>query len=210
MQSWDKTWEKVFRIKEWSKYPPEELIRFVANNFYSAPNRKAVKILDLGCGTGACTWYLAREGFSAYGIDGSKTGIKKAKQRFAEENLSGEFVVGDFIKILYPANFFDCVIDICSMQHNQFKFAKMATSEIFRVLKPGGKLFSMLVAGGSWKEPYLGKGYVHFYKLSEVKKLFEKFKNISIEKSMRTYNNRKIRSFIGSSTEKKSFDRGIL
>jgi ubiquinone/menaquinone biosynthesis C-methylase UbiE len=193
VQSWDKTWEKVFQSREWGKYPPEELIRFIAKNFYKYQNRKAIRILDLGCGTGACTWYIAREGFSAYGIDGSKTAVEKAKQRFSEENLDGEFVVGDFIKIPYPDEFFDCVIDVCSLQHNKPKFAMMALSEVFRVLKPNGKVFSMLVASGSWLNPYLEEGYVHFYKLYEVKKLFKKFKNVNIEKSIRTYNNRKNR-----------------
>jgi len=191
MGSWDKIWEKVFRTQEWGKYPPEELIRFVAKNFYKAPNREAVKILDLGCGTGACTWYLAREGFSAYGIDGSTAAIKRAKQRFSEERLKGEFVVGDFVKIPYPREFFDCVIDVCSIQHNRPSSAKKVVSEVHRVLKPDGKFFSMLASVGIWKGPYVGKGYVHFYKLSEIGELFKNFKILSIEKSERTYYNRK-------------------
>jgi len=45
---WDKTWDNVFLKKEWGKYPPEELIRFIARNFYEVKNRKKVRILDMG------------------------------------------------------------------------------------------------------------------------------------------------------------------
>jgi ubiquinone/menaquinone biosynthesis C-methylase UbiE len=189
--SWNKIWEKVFQTHEWGKYPPEELIRFIAKNFYKTPDREAIRILDLGCGTGACTWYLAREGFSAYGMDGSKTAIEKARQRFREDHLKGEFIVGDFIRIPFQDKFFDSVIDVCSIQHNRPRFAKEVASEVYRVTKPGGKLFSMLTATGTWKRPSVGQGYVHHYKLSEVKRLFKNFKVLGIEKSERTYNNRK-------------------
>ena len=192
MKSWDESWEKVHQTQEWGKYPPEELIRFIARFFYRHPfpDRNRIKILDLGCGTGACSWYLAREGFSTFGIDGSRTAVKGARERFKREGLSGEFILNDFIEICFANNSLDCVVDMCSIQHNQFKKAKKIATEVYRVLRTDGKLFSMLVSEGSWKEPYSGKGYVHFYKLPEVEKLFEQFRLLNIETSERTYNNR--------------------
>ncbi|MEI9897627.1 MAG: hypothetical protein WDN28_28155 [Chthoniobacter sp.] len=53
LPSWDPVWERLFREQEWGKYPPEHVIRFVARNFYKAPDRKQVRLLDLGGGTGA-------------------------------------------------------------------------------------------------------------------------------------------------------------
>ena len=32
---WDKGWDKIFSTAEWGKYPGEELIRFIARNFFS-------------------------------------------------------------------------------------------------------------------------------------------------------------------------------
>src|SRR3989344_4036029 len=106
-KSWDKTWEKIYRTKEWGKYPPEELVRFIAHNYYETKDRKTVKILDLGCGTGAATWFIAREGFNAYGIDGSPTAIKIAKKRFITEKLKGNFQVGDIISLPFEGDEFD-------------------------------------------------------------------------------------------------------
>src|SRR5207253_2900607 len=83
-RSWDPAWEAVFQSQEWGKYPPEYVIRWAARHFYKAPDRKAVRILDLGSGPGACAWYLSREGFSVEAIDGSATAIAKLQARLVE------------------------------------------------------------------------------------------------------------------------------
>jgi len=123
-KSWDNAWEKIFRSRAWGKYPPEELIRFIARNYYKVPDRKQIKILDVGCGAGAAVWYIAREGFSAYGIDGSDTAIKIAKERFAKEGLKGSFKVGDIISLDYTKEYFNCVVDVCAIQHNKTEAVK--------------------------------------------------------------------------------------
>src|ERR1035441_2780479 len=93
--SWDPSWEKVFRSRDWGKYPPEELVRFVARTYYSVPDRKSIRLLEIGCGTGANVWFMAREGFTVSGIDGSVTAIEKARQRITAERLQAHFEVGE-------------------------------------------------------------------------------------------------------------------
>ena len=85
MKSFDETWEKIHAAQEWGKYPSEPVIRFVARNYYNG-DRKAVKILDFGCGGGSHTWYLAREGFDTYGFDGSKSAVNKVEARLKKKN----------------------------------------------------------------------------------------------------------------------------
>jgi len=224
MTAWDSTWEKVFQEREWGKYPPEELIRFVAWSFYNTPYRSRVRILDAGCGTGACTWYLAREGFSAYGIDGSKTGISIAKKRFADEGLQAEFQVGDLVQLPYPDDYFDGVVDVAALQHNTLPSIKAILVEFNRVLRAGGKLFSMVFAVGTWgyglgdeletntltnirEGPLQRKGTTHFFNEVEVKGLLTKsgFEPITIERSERTLDNQKHKvSFLVVTAEKKT------
>ena len=69
--TWHPVWERIFATREsWGKYPPEELIRFVAGNYYSASVRKDIRILEVGCGPGGGpSWFIAREGFSFSGIE---------------------------------------------------------------------------------------------------------------------------------------------
>jgi len=208
-KSRDETWEKIYRNQAWGKYPPEELIRFMARYFYSAPDRKKIKILDFGCGTGASSWYLAREGFSLFGIDGSRTAIEIARERFEKEGLTGEFKVGNFIKTSYTDDFFDCIVDVTSIQHNKYESIVKILEEIHRILKPGGKFFSKALNRDSYgyglgekleantcrdipSGPLAGRGLIHFFDEKELKELFDKsgLYLISLELSERTLDNR--------------------
>ncbi len=185
--SWDNTWEKIYRSREWGKYPPEELVRFVARNYYGAKDRKGVAMLDLGCGTGAAAWYVAREGFSVCGIDGSATAIKIAKKRFAQEKLRGEFVVGDIAALPYKDAQFDAVVDIAAVQHNSPANIKKILAEVHRTLKPGGKFFSMMIADD--KSLAAWPGAIHFFTRAEISRLLKGFKSTTVDSVVRTKNN---------------------
>jgi ubiquinone/menaquinone biosynthesis C-methylase UbiE len=148
--SWDPEWEKIFRENEWGKYPPEHVIRFIARNFYKAPDRREVKVLDLGCGTGACTWFIAREGISVSGIDGSPTAIDRAAKRLASEGLSADLKVGDYIDLPWADQTFDAVIDNASLGCNRFADCQRAVAEVLRVLKPGGRFQSANFSTRTW------------------------------------------------------------
>src|ERR1019366_5194304 len=80
-QGWDPVWEQIFSTREWGKYPPEHVVRFVAGNFYRVPDRKEMCLLEVGCGPGANIWFMAREGFTVSRIDGSATSIKQGDGR---------------------------------------------------------------------------------------------------------------------------------
>ena len=188
-KSWDDTWEKIYQSKEWGKYPPEELVRFIARNYYKAENRKAVKVLDVGCGTGAGTWFVAREGFDAYGVDGSETAIAIAKRRFEEERLEGHFSVGDIVELDFPDENFDAVIDIASIQHNSSENIQNILNEVHRVLKPGGKFFGMML--GECVDWNTGDYTTHHFTQNELEDFFKEFSNLSIESVVRTQNSGK-------------------
>ena len=90
-------WNDVFESRDWGRYPPEELIRFVARNFGDVPERGEVRFLEVGCGPGANIWFLRREGLAfggivsgvvLYGVAGSMTGCLGA-EHFAEKYAAG-------------------------------------------------------------------------------------------------------------------------
>src|ERR1019366_523612 len=87
-QGWDPVWEQIFSTREWGKYPPEHVVRFVAGNFYRVPDRKEMCLLEVGCGPGANVWFMAREGFTVSRIDGSATAIKQARERHQRSRIS--------------------------------------------------------------------------------------------------------------------------
>jgi 2-polyprenyl-3-methyl-5-hydroxy-6-metoxy-1,4-benzoquinol methylase len=213
---WDPVWENIFRKQAWGKYPAEDLIRFIARNFYAVPDRSQVKILEVGCGPGANLWYMAREGFTVYGIDGSETAIKEAQARLdAEVNeWQGEVIVGDLLNLPYEDAFFDAVIDNEAIYSNSYEDAKQIYNNIYRVLKTNGKLFVRTFATGSYGDgtglnvghraynvaegPMLNKGYSRFTDAEDIQDLFMNYVILEKELITRTVENmtHKIKEFI--------------
>ena len=209
IKSWDPVWEKVFSENPWGKYPGESLIRFIARNFYKL-NRPEIKILEVGCGPGANVWYIAKEHFDAYGIDGSETAIKQATERIGEDGLKANLTVGDIVDLPYEDNFFDAVIDVECICCNNMENSNKIFAEINRVLKPNGKFYSRtfsdkLFIGNNYKTageneyndisegPLAGKGFVRLTPKNLIEKIYgDHFKIISVDELDWTQDNVKI------------------
>lgn len=217
MSSWDPVWEKIFSEREgWGRYPPEELVRFIAHSYYAEPERSQVKILEIGCGPGGGpSWFIAREGFDYYGVDGSVTAIVKAQQYFKSERLYGNFVEVDLLNLPWIDNHFDCVVDVACLQCNSEVETSDILTEVRRVLKAGGRHFSMTLGAGSWGEglgetidsttyiavsegPFSGMGKTRFADHGSLISLYSQFKKLELNCSDRTLENgsRNIRNWI--------------
>lgn len=209
MQSTINNYDKLYeqRVAR-AKYPNEMLIRFINSKFrYSYEQRKSLKILDLGSGTGRHLVYLAQEGFDSYGIEGSANGASTAKEWLNQEGLNATILVDSFKKIQLDDNQFDAVIDIASVQHNEFDDIKNIVDEIYRVLKPGGYAFSYTKnkADSLYSQSVVVDGrnriisaeaekadtnlILCFLSKSELRKLFSKFSMVNIEEETWSYNN---------------------
>ena len=101
-------WEKIHSSREWGGYPSEHVIRFIARNYYNK-KRAEVKILDFGCGSGANTWFLAREGFDTYAFDISESAINNLNNRMEKEGLSVNSLVSDGLALPYEDEMFDAI-----------------------------------------------------------------------------------------------------
>lgn len=207
---WDPVWEEIFRDYAWGKYPGEDLIRFVAHNFYKAPDRSHVRILEIGCGPGANLWYLAREGFSFAGIDGSSTAVEQAAQRLDAEcpgwHDRGELHQGDISHLRFPDNSFDAVIDNEAVYCNDINISVAIYAEARRVLRKGGALFVRTFATGTWGDgtgeyaghnawrcqegPLAGLGFGRFTDYEEIQNLLAGFNILSTELITRTMGKR--------------------
>jgi SAM-dependent methyltransferase len=203
MAAWDPIWDDIFRSRSWGKYPKEELVRFIARRFYGAPDRSAVRILDLGCGYGAATWYLAREGFAVSAIDGSRVIIDMLKERLASEGLTAALAAGDIIDLPYPSETFDCVVDIGCLMCNAPADTKKILDGVLERLKPGGHLFSITASAGSWgdglgeqiaectfrgasESPFAGVGSVRFSTEAQIRDLYRGFVELVLDRTSYT------------------------
>ncbi len=126
-------------------YPNESLIQFLASKYFIRPmaERKAIRMLEVGCGSGANLWMMAKEGFDTYGIDSSRKGIKLARNHLKEKwGVSATLDLGSFTELPYAKSHFHAVVDVVSLQHLNLADSAIALAEIVRVLKPDGAFFS--------------------------------------------------------------------
>jgi tocopherol O-methyltransferase len=103
--------------------------------------QSAENIIDIGCGIGGATLYLAQKfNAMATGITLSPIQAARARERAREMNLEDKahFEVADALNIPFKDNNFDLVWSLESGEHmpDKTKFVQ----ECYRVLKPGGTL----------------------------------------------------------------------
>jgi SAM-dependent methyltransferase len=104
--------------------------------------RGARTILDLGCGTGRHVVYLARNGFSVFGLDNSPEGVRLTHQWLEEEGLDAELQRRSMTeKLPYEDEFFDAVISVQVIHHADIATIREIVRDVTRVLKSGGLLF---------------------------------------------------------------------
>lgn len=144
-KSWYENDYATFGLAAQRRYPNEELLRFLGRNYFGSTykeERSHIKVLEMGCGSGANLWMLAKEGFDTYGIDISKKALELAKQFLERWNVNAKLKQGSFTDLPFNCNSFDCVIDVFSMYCLNDKEFNIALDESVRVLNEGGKFFS--------------------------------------------------------------------
>lgn len=115
----------------------EELLNWSGDFTSNRPQN----ILDVGCGIGGSTLYLAEKfGARATGITLSPVQANRARERSIALGLQAktDFQVANALDMPFADNSFDLVWSLESGEHmpDKVKFLQ----ECFRVLKPGGKL----------------------------------------------------------------------
>lgn len=118
----------------------------------------ASTVLDLGSGTGRHVIYLARNGFSVFGLDNSPAGIELTRRWLADEGLTADLRLQSMAeKLPYEDAFFDAIISVQVIHHADSATIRKIVQELTRVLKEGGFLFVTV--------PKLKNQGVHFEQL---------------------------------------------
>lgn len=99
---------------------------------------KKGKVLEAGCGTGRILLYLAEKGVSCYGIDPSENMLNILRKKAKQKKIKMIVKKADIEKIPFKNNTFDGVYTVHVLMH--MPDYKKAFKEMYRVLKPNGKL----------------------------------------------------------------------
>lgn len=133
------------------KYPNEELCRFVGRNFsmLSPEHRQSVRMLEVGCGSGANLWMLAREGFDTYGIDLSFESLLLAERMLQGYGVKATLSAGDMTDLAFEDGFLNSVVDVFSSYCLDAQSGRAFIASVSRVLARDGLFFSYFPAKNS-------------------------------------------------------------
>ncbi|HEY9679203.1 MAG TPA: class I SAM-dependent methyltransferase [Drouetiella sp.] len=95
-------------------------------------------ILDLGCGSGWLSIYLAKRGFKVTGIDVAPHAIELARNWATSEGLAITFDVEDIAAMSYTPNQFDAVVANSIFEHFTYDLAKCTLERLRSIIKPQG------------------------------------------------------------------------
>jgi len=104
------------------------------------------QVLDVGCGTGVLTRHAADAvgpAGHAVGIDPGVKMIRVARARAAQTANSAEFKVAAIEQLPFPDEHFDAVLSSLMLHHLPPDVKRAGLCEVYRVLKPGGRLVAV-------------------------------------------------------------------
>ena len=135
-----KDWENTYKSKGVVQH---EVLHTVQNSVNVLKRNSCKRVLDLGCGTGRHSIFLAKNNFDVYAVDISETAIDILKQRAKIENINNiHFKIADIYNTEFETNFFDSVLCVWSTGHGLKKDVYQSVLEMHRILKPGGVLLA--------------------------------------------------------------------
>lgn len=157
-------WDNIFRQRVNQRIAPYSDLPNLVQWFQQG---QVKRVLDLGCGSGQNLSHLAEEGFKMYGLDNSLWGLKLAQQNLNQLNLKAALSLHNMLHLWpYPKHFFDGLLAIDVLHYATPNQIHHLTSEITRVLKPGGHLFVSVASHKESRTTYKKIDEATFLRLS--------------------------------------------
>lgn len=177
------------------KYPNEKIIQFI---FRAIPksDRPVTRVLDLGCGSGVHTEFLAAEEFETYACDISSVGINNTFDRLKKKDLAATVWTGELANIPIQDHYFDIIISCNVFESAGFEDLQNSISEIIRVLKKGGKGFFLFASDQDFRIQGENLLQLHGFSDFEVEQIFksQSLELLYIDRYITTFQNQTVQS----------------
>lgn len=112
MTGWEKLWQDPEVVKLWEEFPPLPQVTVMADRL--APG---ARVLDIGCGLGRHTLYLAARGCEVTGTDNAPTALAACRENLVKAGLRAAVVAADMSEIPFPDGYFDGIVASHSIHH---------------------------------------------------------------------------------------------
>ena len=192
MTGWERLWRDPNVVAEWEKIPPVPQVVEMANLLESQGRRR---MLDLGCGLGRHTVYLAARGFEVTATDNAPTAIEACRKNLDAVDLDAELLHLDMTAMAFPPGRFDGVVASNVIHHADLSTLERILSTITEMLVPDG-LFVWVtptprhfgfgqgreIEPGTWIGSEAADGDLphHYSTESEVRELLQAYEILSI------------------------------
>ena len=136
------SWDERYSSGQYSSAEPHKLLREIVTKL------KPGRALDLACGTGRNSIFLAENGWEVTAVDNSVVGVEIARNRAKEKDLNVNFVVADLEKSEFDIEpgVYDLICDFYFLQRDLF-------GEMKKGLRSGGVIISTIHIYGEDEEP---------------------------------------------------------
>ncbi|MFI5179810.1 MAG: class I SAM-dependent methyltransferase [Thermoanaerobaculia bacterium] len=104
-----------------------------------APPEPQMRVLDLGCGSGVVSAYLAERSRTVDAVDANLRAIAYARGAFPRENLTFHLARADALP--FPEGRFDRVYILEVLEHLYWEQLRTLAAEVHRLLAPAGTVF---------------------------------------------------------------------
>ena len=136
--SWDEQYRTYdFKQLPWETVEPDkELVRILKEKLI-----KKCKVLDIGCGAGTNSIFLAKNGFDVTGIDISPHAISTAIERAKEAGVKIKFSVENAFNLKFAKGSFDFIFDRGCFHHIPIEFRNHYVKQNYKLLTDKGRYY---------------------------------------------------------------------
>ncbi len=134
MEQWQEIWEGDGAKRLWSI--PDRGVQALVSDWKA--KEEITRVLDVGCGIGRHIDLLSRQGFEAYGMDHSDSGITICRRWLESQGRTATLWCGEMEDIPYPNGYFDAVIAFNSIYHGTTERVKAMVALMHSKLRGGG------------------------------------------------------------------------
>lgn len=154
---WDSQWNYPEARKSW-EIPDTRIqksLELMLVRYPDSAERKKIKVLDIGCGAGRHALLLSDAGFDVYACDASESSVVLVDRALSAKGIEDHVLKAGMTALPYESESFDWVIAWNVLYHGSFFDLIMATGEVQRVLKKGGRFEGAFI---SKRNAHFGSG----------------------------------------------------